>query len=182
MTEFSYQRSLLQRKKLPGDTTLGDRLRAAREAKGINKADLARLTGLSKSYVGRLESGKQEPSRLALDAIARALGVTVTELLSDKPVANVRERPAPYGAAGPSDPGVTSQVPERLQRAVESLGSVPADMSAAILEHLTKQVELLTSMAAMIEELRREIRGSPHKEQERSGPATRRQSRKRAAG
>jgi transcriptional regulator with XRE-family HTH domain len=50
-------------------------MRVAREAAGLKKVDVARETGLSLSYIGRIENGKSHPSRLALQAVGLALGV-----------------------------------------------------------------------------------------------------------
>jgi len=65
----------LSRKKLPEVTSLAHRIRIAREAVGLKKVDVARETGLSLSYIGRIENGKSRPARLALQALGMALGV-----------------------------------------------------------------------------------------------------------
>ncbi len=61
--------------KLPEATSLGQRIRIAREAARLRKVDIARETGLSLSYIGRIENGKSHPSRVALQALGLALGV-----------------------------------------------------------------------------------------------------------
>ena len=65
----------MSRVKLPEVTSLAHRVRAAREAARLKKVDLARETGLSLSYIGRIENGKSQPSRVALQALALALSV-----------------------------------------------------------------------------------------------------------
>jgi transcriptional regulator with XRE-family HTH domain len=65
----------LSSKKLPDATSLAQRLRIAREAARLRKVDIARETGLSLSYIGRIENGKSHPSRVALQALGLALGV-----------------------------------------------------------------------------------------------------------
>ncbi len=65
----------MSRYKLPYVTPLAHRMRVAREAAGLKKVDVARETGLSLSYIGRIENGKSHPSRLALQALGLALGV-----------------------------------------------------------------------------------------------------------
>jgi transcriptional regulator with XRE-family HTH domain len=62
-------------KKLPEATSLGQRFRIARETARLRKVDIARETGLSLSYIGRIENGKSHPSRMALQALGLALGV-----------------------------------------------------------------------------------------------------------
>jgi transcriptional regulator with XRE-family HTH domain len=65
----------LSRYKLPEATSLGQRIRIAREAVRLKKVDIARETGLSLSYIGRIENGKSHPSRVVLQALGLALGV-----------------------------------------------------------------------------------------------------------
>lgn len=42
---------------------------------------LGELTGLARTYVGRMEQGKAEVSFVAVAQVARALGTTVAELV-----------------------------------------------------------------------------------------------------
>ncbi len=65
----------MSRINLPRVTSLADRFRRARDVAGLRKVDIARKTGLSLSYVGRIENAKSKPSRLALEALARVLDV-----------------------------------------------------------------------------------------------------------
>lgn len=55
--------------------TLGQRLRAAREAKQISQQELARRAGVSSGAIGNLEAGSRKSPRNLL-AIAAALGVS----------------------------------------------------------------------------------------------------------
>lgn len=59
---------------------LGDRLRAARVAKGITQSDLAG-DGVSIGYVSRIESGQRRPSSKVLAELARRLETSVEMLL-----------------------------------------------------------------------------------------------------
>jgi len=53
-----------------------------REAKGWTQADLATKANVSRPYITMLEGGKRKtPSLAALQRLAKALGVPVTELL-----------------------------------------------------------------------------------------------------
>ena len=64
--------------------TFGERVRAAREATGLNQAGLARLTGLNSATISRIERGLQDnPTRETVDALARALRVSAQELLPE---------------------------------------------------------------------------------------------------
>ena len=56
-----------------------------RNEKGLSSVQLAKMTGLSRGYLWQLETGgKANPSLDILQKLARALGVTVSEL-SDSP-------------------------------------------------------------------------------------------------
>ena len=57
--------------------------RQYREAKGISRETLARMAEVSTSTITRLELDAHVPGALALSRIARALGVTVEDLLPD---------------------------------------------------------------------------------------------------
>lgn len=64
------------------DGGLGKRIAAARRAKKLHQADLARVSYLSLPTVKAIEQGKRNPSDSALESIAAALGVDPTRLLS----------------------------------------------------------------------------------------------------
>jgi transcriptional regulator with XRE-family HTH domain len=57
-------------------------LKAHRQQKGLTQVQLAKKARVSQAYVASLESGeKKNPSIAALQRLAKALGVPVTELL-----------------------------------------------------------------------------------------------------
>jgi transcriptional regulator with XRE-family HTH domain len=62
-------------------TRLGAKIRGLREAKNWSQSDLTRAAGLTHGLVSRLEDGTGNPSLKTLAAIAKALGVTISELL-----------------------------------------------------------------------------------------------------
>lgn len=62
---------------------LGARVRAARHARGMTAAELARSSGLSLRFVLSVEGGTANPSVLVLVGVSRALGCAVSELLVD---------------------------------------------------------------------------------------------------
>jgi transcriptional regulator with XRE-family HTH domain len=55
-------------------------LRRLRRSKGLSMADVARLSGVSWRTIQRIETGKSRPHRPTRDAIARALGVSRTDI------------------------------------------------------------------------------------------------------
>ena len=63
---------------------VGRNVRRLREARGMSGNALAKAAGLSQAQVWELEAGrKRNPSVHVAQALARALGVTVDELLRD---------------------------------------------------------------------------------------------------
>jgi transcriptional regulator with XRE-family HTH domain len=61
-------------------TKVGAKIRQLREAKEWSQSDLTRVAGLTNGLVSRLEAGTGNPSLKTLGAIAKALGVSVSEL------------------------------------------------------------------------------------------------------
>lgn len=62
---------------------LGARIRARRTAKGWSQAELAEAAGVGANYVGILERGVKLPTLDTLVSLAKALGVSVADLLDD---------------------------------------------------------------------------------------------------
>ena len=59
---------------------LETKIRALRLERGMDQAELARLVGVRRETIGRLEKGQYNPSlKLAMD-IAKVFGCTVEEL------------------------------------------------------------------------------------------------------
>ncbi|OWK38435.1 helix-turn-helix domain-containing protein [Fimbriiglobus ruber] len=54
-----------------------------RAAAGLSQEALAAAAGLHRTYVGLLERGLRMPSILVAQKVARALGVTTSELLAE---------------------------------------------------------------------------------------------------
>lgn len=68
---------------------LGTNIKKIRESKNITKSELAKLIDVSPAYITMLENGKkQNPSRIILEKIANALGVSTDELLRINVVSN----------------------------------------------------------------------------------------------
>lgn len=55
--------------------TLGQYIKTAREAKGINVTELARVTKRAVGFCGKLESGSVAPSPKTVRLIAKYLGI-----------------------------------------------------------------------------------------------------------
>jgi transcriptional regulator with XRE-family HTH domain len=60
---------------------LGRAIKVARTERGLERKELARLSGFSYPYLAEIEKGVKRPSMEALIPIARALGLKQSELL-----------------------------------------------------------------------------------------------------
>ena len=63
------------------DRNLGLKLRERRKQEGLTLVELAELTGVDTSYLGRIENGKRFPSAHILIKLAEPLQYTQEELL-----------------------------------------------------------------------------------------------------
>ena len=64
--------------------TLGARVRAARELRGLTLRRLATLTGLSSGSISQLENDRSNASIASLRSLATALGVSAAELIEGR--------------------------------------------------------------------------------------------------
>jgi transcriptional regulator with XRE-family HTH domain len=74
---------------------VGPRLKHVRTGRGVTLAELAEVTGISKSTLSRLESGRRKPSLELLLPIAQAHQVPLDELVGAPEVGDPRVRIAP---------------------------------------------------------------------------------------
>ena len=66
-------------------TPVAVRLREVRESKGLSQARLAKLSGVSQSYISRVEAGLLGTINLKhLEKLARALGVNAAVLIDHR--------------------------------------------------------------------------------------------------
>jgi transcriptional regulator with XRE-family HTH domain len=83
-----------------GGSSLGERLRSERTARGLSLRELARRAGVSPSLLSQIETAKIYPSVGTLYAIVRELGVSIDEIFV---VDDVDPRPAAAdGAPAPA--------------------------------------------------------------------------------
>ena len=59
----------------------GEYVRKLRKAKGISQEELAELAGLHRNYIGGIERGERNVALLNIVRLAKALGVSPSELL-----------------------------------------------------------------------------------------------------
>lgn len=58
----------------------GERVRELRLAIGLSQEELAFKSGMHRTYLGGIERGERNPSLKNIAAIAKALGVTLSQL------------------------------------------------------------------------------------------------------
>jgi transcriptional regulator with XRE-family HTH domain len=80
--------------------TVGPRLRAVREQREATLAQLSQASGVSVSTLSRLESGGRRPTLELLLRLARAHGMPVEELLTERPTSDPRVQPEPITRNG----------------------------------------------------------------------------------
>ncbi len=60
---------------------MGRRIQTLREARDLSRQELARKTGMHRETIRLLEAGRFDPTLGTLTKLARALGVTLTDLV-----------------------------------------------------------------------------------------------------
>ena len=80
--------------------TIGEIIQARRIALGLSQEGLAELVGVSRQAVSKWEVGDAVPDTDKLVPLARALGVSVDQLLG-----NIPDPPPPEEKASPAAPG-----------------------------------------------------------------------------
>lgn len=60
---------------------LAENMRKIRMLKKMSQGDICRALGVDRAYISTIESGKQNPTLATIEKIAKALGVSVNELL-----------------------------------------------------------------------------------------------------
>ena len=55
----------------------GQRLKELREAKNLTQEDLAAIVGVHQTYIGKIETGKANPSLLLMYKLTRAIDITL---------------------------------------------------------------------------------------------------------
>lgn len=69
--------------------TTGERIREARKCAGLTQEELASKLGISYQSIGQWERNIRNPKPETIQKIAKALGVTVTDLVTEDSVTNV---------------------------------------------------------------------------------------------
>ena len=73
MKIFRHEKAFLQK--------VGESISLSRKNQGLTQERLSELSGLDRSYIGRIERGEVNYSLVVLYKIARALGISVADIL-----------------------------------------------------------------------------------------------------
>jgi transcriptional regulator with XRE-family HTH domain len=65
----------------PTPRQIGMKLRKLREAKGMSQTALAKKARISREHLNRLEAGRFDPAVGVVQRLAKALGISLMELL-----------------------------------------------------------------------------------------------------
>lgn len=63
---------------------LSANLRSLRKARGLSQEQLAERSGLHRTYIGSVERGERNVTLSSLEALGKALGVSVPDLLTPR--------------------------------------------------------------------------------------------------
>jgi transcriptional regulator with XRE-family HTH domain len=106
----------------------GARLAALRTNAGLTQTELARLVGEKQQTIAYWERSSKPPRSDALPALARALGVSVEDLIGEKALPKVRAIPAP-GPAG------------RVRKLFEEVSRLPRRQQDKVVEFVSAFIE-----------------------------------------
>ncbi len=71
----------------------GQNLRAAREDKGLTQGQLAETAGVQRGYLNQIEGGQRNPTLDVAEALARAVGKSLSDLLPRNPSPRKKKTP-----------------------------------------------------------------------------------------
>ena len=77
---------------------VGEKLKALRKERGLTLQKVAASAGLSKAFVGQIESGRANPSLASLKRVADALGIPLAALFESPDGGKETAAPEPDGA------------------------------------------------------------------------------------
>ncbi|RGQ85525.1 XRE family transcriptional regulator [Megamonas rupellensis] len=114
--------------------TLGINIKEARKKAGLTQMELAKLTNLSRSYIGDIEKDRYNPSLTTLKAIANALNQPLDTILTDNGINN-------------NEPTLTARdekdIKKKLDEALASIDSEALMFDGEPVEMDTETKELL---------------------------------------
>ena len=99
-------------------TSFAERLKALRESAHLTQPELAARAGMNRFGIAKLEQGVREPSWATVQALARALGVSILAFTDEAPAdktgrTNPAEQPPPAPREGQPPRPRTARTPAR---------------------------------------------------------------------
>ena len=137
---------------------LGKQLAELRQRSGLSISALAYKAGVAKSYLLKIEKGEVEnPGLGTLDLIARALGVTLDDLLN--PSSEKTKRKAKESSQQGISPPFSESLREFLANLEQQGENVPADVkrSLALLQFRGKRPEAAEDWWFIYQALKRSV-------------------------
>ncbi len=124
---------------------IGDRIKAARKSLKLKQSDLAKKLKMTSAQLCRIEGSKNTPSIKTLERIAKALGMTLAELMGDAapqqipPKDSSSDSSRQYGDKGNNQPDDERLVP------IRETGDTPEDLATIrkqVMQNVSQYVEL----------------------------------------
>lgn len=106
--------------------SIGERLRAARLARGLSLRGLAQSLGVSASLISQIETGKTQPSVSTLYAIVTTLGISIDDLLDVGPFSSSAAPTAPIVQRRSENPLLEMENGVRWERLAVGEGTAEA--------------------------------------------------------
>jgi transcriptional regulator with XRE-family HTH domain len=96
---------------------VGQRIRAIRTSRSLSQEQLAERAGVSYKFIGDVERGQGNPTVNWVEAVARGLGVSVTELVADGDTP-----PAAYPTLSGRDVALVRDAKDKLEGILHRFG------------------------------------------------------------
>lgn len=109
--------------------SLGERIRQARERKGLTQADVASHFGIKSAAVTQWEAGTTRPASTRLQPLAKLLGVTVEWLTADEPGPELTTLPPNVRNADHIEPLQRGQLPKDVPVYGTAVGGSDGDFT-----------------------------------------------------
>ena len=100
--------------------SIGNNIKNARKSSGLTQIELAKLTSLSRSYIGDIENDRYNPSLSTLKLIANATNISINYLIGDNKIDN---EPANLPPLTPKD---EREISKDLENMIETLDGAAA--------------------------------------------------------
>ena len=134
---------------------LGENIREARRKSGLSQEEMAGEIGVSRQTISNWEKGINSPPTASLEKISQRLGISVQELLGERPPA--QPAPPPAQPAPPSaQPAPPSAQPPAEPPLVKKTFRAVCALCAALVIALIAVTLALRSVSARLDRLEQE--------------------------